>query len=293
VVLVYAAASFLGAALLFLVEPMLAKMLLPAFGGSPMVWNTCTLFLQLLLLAAYAYVHLSASRLGPRRQPAAHLLLLLAPLAVLPLALPRDAAPGPTAEPALWLLRDLAVAAGLPFALIATTGPLLQRWFSWLGQARGDDPYFLYAASNAGSVAGLLGYPLLLEPLIALSEQVRWWSYGYGAFLLLIASCGVHLLAPRGKTRSRPVALPDPGSEPDERVTLRRRLGWVGLAFLPSSLMLGVTTHISTDIAAFPLLWSVPLALYLLTFVFAFSRRHRQGPAVPRWRPSPWRFRPS
>jgi hypothetical protein len=277
-VLVYAVASFLGAALLFLVEPMLAKMLLPPFGGSPMVWNTCTLFFQTLLLGAYAYVHLSTARLGRRRQPVAHLLLLLVPLAVLPVALPSDVAPAATTEPALWLLRDLFLAAGLPFALVATTGPLLQRWYAWLGGPGSDDPYFLYAASNAGSIAGLLGYPLLVEPRTTLSEQALWWSYGYGAFLLLVAFCGLQLLL---RKRSPAAANGGPGAEePDEPVSWRRRLSWLGLAFLPASLMLGVTTHISTDIAAFPLLWSVPLTIYLLTFVVAFSRRRRQPPRL-------------
>jgi hypothetical protein len=275
---VYALASFLGAALLFLVEPMLAKMLLPSFGGSPMVWNTCTLFFQLLLLAAYAYVHVSAARLGRRRQPAGHLLLLLAPLFVLPVALPEDAAPTGAAEPALWLLRDLFLAAGLPFALIATTGPLLQRWYAWSRAAGGSDPYFLYAASNAGSIAGLLGYPLLVEPRTTLSDQAVWWSYGYGAFLLLVAGCAVPLLV-RGRRSAGPTGAA-PGGEADEPVSGRRRATWLALAFLPASLMLGATTHISTDVAAFPLLWSVPLTIYLLTFVVAFSRRRRKQPRV-------------
>ena len=162
----FGAASFLGAALLFLIEPMLAKLVLPAFGGSPMVWNSCTLFFQALLLAGYGYVHISTRRLGSRRQPWVHLVLLAAPLLVLPIAVPPDTAPPVDGEPALWLLRVLALAAGLPFALLATTGPLLQRWFSWTGHRRAADPYFLCAASNAGSVVGLLGYPFLVEPSV-------------------------------------------------------------------------------------------------------------------------------
>ena len=169
-VALYSATSFVGAALLFLVQPMLAKLVLPSFGGSPTVWNTCALFFQTLLIAGYLYAHLSTRRLGPRRQPWLHLAVLVLPLLALPVGLPGDPAPGAAEEPALALLRVLLVAVGLPFAVLATTGPLLQRWFSWTGHRRAGDPYFLYAASNAGSVVGLLGYPFLLEPSIGLGS---------------------------------------------------------------------------------------------------------------------------
>ena len=282
-VVLYGAASFLGAALLFLIQPMLAKLVLPSFGGSPMVWNTCALFFQVLLLAGYLYVHLSTRRLGPRRQPWAHLALLLVPLLALPVALPGDTAPDAGSEPALWLLRVLLVAIGLPFVLLATTGPLLQRWFSWSGHRRAQDPYFLYAASNAGSVVGLLGYPFLIEPIVGLATQTRWWSIAYGGFALLIAACGV--LAARAARAARADRAPVedvldrvPDSSYEGKVTTRRRLTWVALAFVPSSLMLGVTTHVSTDIAAIPLFWTVPLAIYLATFVVAFGRSSRKPP---------------
>jgi hypothetical protein len=280
-VVLYAAASFLGAALLFLVQPMLAKLVLPYFGGSPTVWNTCTLFFQALLLAGYLYVHVSTRRLGPRRQPWVHLGLLLLPLLVLPIGLPDHPAPDPGTEPALWLLRVLLVAVGLPFLLLATTGPLLQRWFSWSGHLRAQDPYFLYAASNAGSVVGLLGYPFVIEPTVGLAAQTRWWSIAYGGFLLLVGTCGV--LAAR-EARRGPVVEDEPGrpatEEPALPVSVSQRLTWVALAFVPSSLMLGVTTHVSTDIAAIPLFWTVPLAVYLATFVVAFARSSRRPPRV-------------
>jgi len=299
VVLLFGAASFLGAALLFLVEPMLAKLVLPAYGGSPTVWNTCTLFFQVLLLVAYSYVHVSTRRLGRRRQPWLHLALLVLPLVALPVGLPDDAAPPPDAEPALWLLGVLAVAAGLPFVVLATTGPLLQRWFSWTGHRRSEDPYFLYAASNAGSVVGLLGYPFLVEPTVGLAAQTRAWSWAYVGFVALVVACGVTAGAaarrtsaggltgalgtvPAGTSSADPAGTSsadpaDPvGSEPAP--TLRTRLGWVALAFVPSSLMLGVTTHVSTDIAAIPLFWTVPLAIYLATFVVAFGRSSRRLP---------------
>ena len=281
-VVLYGAASFLGAALLFLVQPMMAKLVLPYFGGSPTVWNTCALFFQASLLAGYLYVHVTTRRLGPRRQPWVHLALLLLPLLVLPVGLPDDPAPDPGAEPALWLLRVLLVAVGLPFLLLATTGPLLQRWFSWSGHPRAQDPYFLYAASNAGSVGGLLGYPFVIEPTVGLAAQTRWWSIAYCGFLLLVAISGV--LAARA-ARRRPAVEEEPArpatdGEPAAAVSGKQRLTWVALAFVPSSLMLGVTTHVSTDIAAIPLFWTVPLAVYLATFVVAFARSSRRPPRV-------------
>ena len=290
VVLLFGAASFVGAALLFLVEPMLAKLVLPYFGGSPMVWNTATLFFQVLLLAGYAYVHLSTRRLGARRQPWVHLGLLALPLLVLPVALPGTVAPPPGAEPALWLLRVLLLAAGLPFLLLATTGPLLARWFSWTGHRRAGDPYFLYAASNAGSVVGLLGYPFVLEPLVGLGAQTRWWSVAWVAFAALVAACAVVAARADRHTSVRPPVTPGGGSPTEPPATepppaqpaptASTRLTWAALAFVPSSLMLGVTTHVSTDIAAIPLFWTVPLAVYLATFVVAFGRRTRRPPRV-------------
>jgi len=275
--LLFATASFVGAALLFLVEPMLAKLVLPYFGGSPMVWNTSTLFFQTLLLGGYLYVHLTTRRAGPRRHPWLHLALLVAPLLALPVALPDEPAPPPDAEPALWLLRVLLLAAGLPFALLATTGPLLQRWLSWTAHPRADDPYVLYAASNAGSVVGLLGYPFLVEPAVGLATQARWWSWAYVGFAALVVACGV---ATARSTARQPVPPPARRAAGAPGPSWRTRVGWAALAFLPSSLMLGVTTHVSTDIAAIPLFWTVPLAIYLATFVVAFGRRTRRPPRV-------------
>ena len=214
------------------------------------------------------------------------------------MALPADAAPGPDTEPALWLLRTLLLAAGLPFVLLASTGPLLQRWFSWTGHRRADDPYFLYAASNAGSVVGLLGYPFLVEPNVGLADQTRWWSSTYVGFAVLVAVCGVVAgRASSGRTPSAavtgnagtdgstapgpgPTTEPEPAREPAPAPVARTRLGWVAIAFVPSSLMLGVTTHVSTDIAAIPLFWTIPLAVYLATFVVAFGRSTREQPRV-------------
>ena len=270
--------AFLGAALLFLVEPLVAKLLLPSFGGSATGWSTCTLFFQTLLLLAYGYCHWSTSRLRRPWQPRAHLLVLLLPVLVLPLAVPADAAPPDGAMPAVWLIRTLALLVGLPFVIVATTGPLLQKWYSWTSGPRADDPYFLFAASNLGSFVGLLAYPLWVEPHLTLAEQRTSWSLAYGFFLALTAMCA---LVAAGRRPGLPAAVEVPVPHPElARPATRRMLVWALLAMLPSTLMLGVTTHLSTDVAAIPLLWVVPLALYLGSFVLAFARRSRTIPVT-------------
>lgn len=259
----YTVASAVGAALLFAVEPMVAKMLLPAYGGSPMVWNTAVLFFQGALLLGYGYAHLT-QRLG-RRQPLLHIVVVCLPLVLLPVSIPAWSGAPEGSPTSLWLLMVLAAAVGGPFAVLATTGPLLQRWYSWSGLPRAHDPYFLYAAGNAGSLAALLAYPFVIEPLSALPVQSRWWAWGYVLFAVLMVVTALSL-----RKGAIAVAEEEPEAEP---VSWLRRLRWLGLAFLPSSLMLGVTTHVSTDIAPVPLMWVVPLALYLLTFIIAFARR--------------------
>lgn len=267
----FAATAFVGASLLFVVQPLIAKLILPSYGGSATVWSTSSLFFQVLLLLAYGYAHWTTTRLGQRWQPRAHLVLLLLPLVALPVAIPSDAAPGADASPVLWLLRTLVLVIGLPFAVVATTGPLLQRWYSWGDSHRADDPYFLFAASNLGSFGGLLAYPLLIEPNLSLASQRTAWSAGFVVFVVLTGTCAL--------TVRRPDAMPSlpayPAAGPVSRLSHRQVLTWTALAFLPSSLMLGVTAHISTDVAAIPLLWVVPLAIYLATFVVAFSRSSR------------------
>jgi len=269
-VVLFGAAAFSGAALLFVVQPLIARLLLPSYGGSSTVWSTSSLFFQVLLLLGYLYAHLSTRRLGRAWQPRLHLLVLLAPIVVLPIALPSDAAPSGDSSPALWLLRTLTLMIGLPFVVVSTTGPLLQKWYSWTDGHRSGDPYFLFAASNLGSFGGLLAYPFVIEPTMTLGQQRAAWSIGFAVFALLTAACGV--VAMRS---SRAV---EPGSEGPiiaGGLGRARVLRWAALAFLPSALMLAVTAHISTDIAAIPLLWVVPLAIYLATFVVAFARQSR------------------
>lgn len=264
---VFGAAICLGAGLVFLVQPMVAKMILPILGGSPAVWNTSMVFFQAALLAGYAYAHFSIKKLGLRRQPFVHLFVLFLPVIALPLALPAWAE-DVNAPPALWVLALLAVAVGGPFFVVTTASPLLQRWFSATGHPDAHDPYFLYAASNVGSLLALVGYPLLVEPNLSIPAQTWLWSGGYAVFALLVAAC-VFILRRRNVYMS-PEEIPEPSVPP---IPWRTKAWWVLLAFIPSSLMLGVTTFLTTDVAPVPLLWVIPLALYLLSFIFVFSRR--------------------
>jgi len=276
VTVLFTVTSFFGAGLLFMVQPMVSKLVLPSYGGSATVWSTASLFFQVVLLAAYAWTHVT-SRLGPR-QPWLQAAVLLLPLLVLPMALPTDAAPGADANQAIWLLRTLTLMIGLPFAVLSCTGPLTQKWYSWTSGASSDDPYFLYAASNAGSFVGLLSYPFLVEPHLSLAHQREAWSAGYVVFVVLSMACAVIAL------RSRPTSELPRTHEATEHVTLRRALIWGALAFVPASLSLAITAHLSTDVAPIPLLWVLPLAVYLATFIGAFARRSRSAPiGAARW----------
>ncbi len=286
---VYALAVLAGATLVFLVEPLAARLVLPRFGGSPAVWTTSMLLFQVALLAGYGWAHVTTTLLARRAQAIAQLVLLMTPLLLLPIALPAWAAPPSGVEPAAWLLLVLAVMAGLPFMAASTGGPVLQRWFSRTSHPHASDPYFLYAMGNAGSLAGLLAYPFLIEPNLALRDQGILWAVGYLVFVALAVLAALLAWADRapGATTTTTTATgtkvprPEPagaaaraGDADGPRPTARRRLDWVVMAFVPSSLMLGVTTYISSDLAAVPLLWVLPLALYLVTFIVAFSPRN-------------------
>jgi hypothetical protein len=277
----FAATIFLAAALLFLVEPMAAKLILPLLGGTPSVWNTCMVFFQAALLAGYLGAHL-VGKLRPRAQAAIYSLALALPILV-SLLLHRliittpDPSPPTSGSPIPWLLLALASMVGAPFLLLSAAAPLLQRWFSSTSHPSAKDPYFLYAASNAGSMLGLLGYPLFIEPTLTLTAQRQAWSIAFGALAILISACGALALRNISAVTSKlsPLSQPKPvpANSPAPSPTARTRLLWLLLAFIPSSLTLGVTQHFSTDIASVPLLWVIPLAIYLLTFIVAFSRR--------------------
>lgn len=279
----FATTLVLSAGLLFLMQPMFAKMLLPLAGGAPAVWNTCAVFFQAVVLAGYAYSHATARWLNVRRQSAVHLGFVLLPLLVLPFGVGRDWTPPAGDNPTLWLLGRLSATVGLPCFVVATSAPMLQRWFSATRHPRASDPFFLYGASNLGSILAVLSYPVVVEPLLPLVDQSRLWAGGYLLFVALVIACGlvVWRFPGRGSAEQDPAeARPRAGSRKRDPADLRRagpdvwtRLRWVLLAFVPSSLMLSVTTYISTDIAAMPLLWMGPLALYLLSFIVAFARR--------------------
>ena len=284
VLLLYALTLFAGATLLFVMQPMVGKMILPLLGGTPAVWSTCMVFFQAALLGGYAYAHASTARLRPSRQALLHLIVLAVPLAVLPLAVNPRLLRGGEANPVLDVLTLLSVSVGLPFLVVSATAPLLQQWFTRTGHPAARDPYFLYAASNLGSMLALLGYPTLVEPRLPLQgpgwlTQTTLWTTGYGALAVLTALCALTLWwKPAGAALAAPPQGPPQGSDdaPDARTEpglgWRRRLHWIALAFVPSSLLLGATTYITTDLAAVPLLWVLPLAIYLLTFILAFGR---------------------
>ncbi len=293
VVALFTLTSFVASTLIFSVQPLVGRLLLPLAGGSAGLWSTAMVFFQGVLLAGYLLAHLLSTRIGGRRHLAVQLGLLTLPLLVLPLSVPEgwDLTSG---NPAFMALVVLALMVGLPFLALSTASPTLQKWFSQTGHRDSDDPYFLYAAGNVGSIVALLGYPLVIEPFIGLDTQTRLFAALYLSLIALFVLCAVvvrnalstNALSPNAlSTNALPKnALPTNAlsrKEADELeelltaaapISWAQRGRWVGLAALPSALLLGVTRYLATDVASFPLLWVVPLVLYLLTFVIAFGR---------------------
>jgi hypothetical protein len=270
VLVVYTAAIFVSALLLFSVQPLFTKMVLPRLGGSPAVWSVAMVFFQSLLLGGYAYAHF-LMQLRNRTLPVAiHLVLLAVAILTLPLSISSGWGDPPNSGYAFWLLGLFAVSIGLPFFALAANNPLLQAWFVRTGHPNGPDPYFLYASSNIGSFLALLSYPVLLEPVFTLRTQNLIWTGGYGLLIVLIATCGVLLLRAPAKAAELNMPADDPEA-PAPSWILRAR--WIFLAAVPSGLLIAVTAHISTDVAAAPLLWVLPLSLYLLTWVLVFQSR--------------------
>ena len=269
-VILFAGTLFVSAMLMFVLQPMFGKILLPLLGGTPAVWNTCMVFYQTLLFGGYWYAHWLTRRSGSQRQIQIHTALMIFSLFALPVALPADANPPTESDPTFWLIWTLFLAIGLPFFVVSATAPLLQKWFSQLGHHSSDDPYYLYAASNTGSLLALLSYPFLIEPNIGLVDQRLFWSVGYGLLCVLIIVCATALW------HSQPDAADESAEaerdEPIQAPPMRQQLHWLALAFVPSTLLLGLTQYISTDIAAVPLLWILPLTLYLLSFILVFSK---------------------
>ncbi|MDH4181728.1 MAG: fused MFS/spermidine synthase [Betaproteobacteria bacterium] len=275
--LLYAATIFVSAFLLFLVQPVMAKQILPWFGGSATVWTTCLVFFQTALLAGYTYADWTVRRLAPRRAVLLHVALLAASLAVLPIVPGDRWKPAGDENPSWLILGMLAFTIGLPYFLLSTTSPLAQAWFA--RRFPSASPYRLFALSNLASMLALLGYPFLLEPWSATRGQAVGWSLGYVAFAALCAAAGFASL--RGASARHVPAgwqggghgLPLPVTDPahDDPPPAARQLLWCTLAATASILLLAVSNHITQNIASVPLLWIVPLALYLLTFILTFD----------------------
>ena len=269
----FVATVLTGSFLLFVVQPMVARMALPQLGGAPNVWNSAMLVYQALLLGGYAYAHL-LSRLPVARQATIHLALLVLAAITLPIHLAELAPPAPGRE-ALWVPALFALSIGPVFFLVSAQAPLMQRWFSAHPQA--GEPWALYAASNLGSFAGLIAYPLVFEPLLGVHVQAWSWSAGYAALVVLIGLCAWARWGLRSAPETNPVD--------SESIPTRRILQWLVLAAVPSGLMLSTTTHLTTDVFAMPLLWVIPLGLYLLSFVAAFADKRPFANAVTRVTP--------
>ncbi len=255
---------FWSALLLFMMQPLFTRMAVPLLGGAPSVWNIALVFFQFLLLFGYLYAH-GLQRFAVRTQIIIHLCVLLIAALTLPLDIPSWYAAPTSTSPTLWLIGLLGVAVGLPFFALSAQAPLMQRWFSHSDDPQAHDPYFLYAASNIGSMVGLLGYPLFMEPMFGVTLQNMLWAGGFIILILLVAS------AARVTWRAAPPQVLAETVSPPLAATVQ--LQWIALAAVPSGLLVAVSNILTTDIGSMPLLWVLPLALYLLSFVFAFGAK--------------------
>lgn len=299
-VLIFTLTVFVSACLLFSVQPMVAKTLLPVFGGGSSVWTTCMLFYQTLLLLGYLYAHILMTRFKRSAQMIIHSVVLVVALAAGILYDTPTAPPQASTFPVPWLILQLLLVSGLPFFAISSAGPLIQGWFARTGHHRAHDPYFLYAASNAGSLIGLIAYPLIFEPNMGASAQRQLWLMVFTCFAFMAIFAVSRTQRPKQLTKKEAKRLrkaeqrlaredqelearsamvtPSPDNETlahhqHQPITWRRRLYWILLAFIPSSILLGVTTYITTDVVSLPMLWVLPLALYLITMIIAFGAK--------------------
>lgn len=275
--LLYAVTIFTSAFLLFLVQPVMAKQILPWFGGSAAVWTTCLVFFQTALLAGYAYSDLAVHRLRPRAQVKIHLVLLACSLAVLPILPAAHWKPAGDENPSWLILGLLAATIGLPYFMLSCTSPLVQAWFA--RTRPGASPYRLFALSNLASMLALLGYPFLLEPWAPTRAQAIGWSAGYGVFVLLCAAAGWHSVRRDTSPAARHGGLGTIADDIEAPPTASRQFLWCMLAAMGSVLLLAVSNHLTQNIATVPLLWVVPLSIYLLSFILTFD--------TSRWYPRP------
>ena len=274
--LLYGSTLFFSSLLLFLVQPLLGKFILPWFGGTPAVWTTCMLFFQVFLLAGYGYAHMSASRLTLRRQAQVHIALLALTLLLLPITPSEAWKFEPGRNPALQILGLLLISVGAPYLALASTSPLLQRWFA--ETTHGRSPYRLYALSNAGSLLAVLGYPILIEPALGLNRQATFWSAGYAAVAVLSGFSAMRVLRVRESSCN--------ASEDEQRLAsttppaIGDRILWVALSACGSLMLLATTNQMCLDVTVVPLLWILPLSIYLLSYVFCFQS--------PKWYSRRW-----
>lgn len=262
----YAATIFLSAFLLFQVQPLISKSILPWFGGTHAVWTTCMLFFQVALFTGYAYAHLLIHRCSPRSQLIVHAGLIFAALLVLPITLAGSWKPQGSAEPTLRIVLLLAANVGLPFFVLSSTGPLLQAWFGRSNS--GSSPYRLYALSNAGSLLALVTYPFLFEPAFATPMQAGMWSWAFGLFALCCTACGIQMYR---TAKPQAVAMESSGNPVGPAPTWGHCLLWFGLAMVASVMLLATTNQVCMDVAAVPFLWVLPLTLYLMSFILCFD----------------------
>lgn len=273
----FAFAIFLSAALLLMVQPLAGKVLLPVLGGSPAVWSVCMVFFQGVLLLGYLYAHLLTTRVPGRWQGVVHVGLLAVAAVTLPVPTEIGAPEG--SGPVWWVVRTLSITVGLPFFALSASAPLMQRWFSKTNDPAANDPYFLYAASNAGSLVGLLAFPLLAEPMLSRIGQSWMWSSG---FWVLVPVVGVAAYTAWKHAAGAPVAASSATPAVEAAPIAPSRLAlWVVLALVPSALLLGVTQHLATDVVSAPFMWAAPLAVYLVTFIAAFAKK-------PVWTATKW-----
>lgn len=258
---IYTASLVVSAFLLFWIQPLVGKVLLPWLGGSAAVWNTCMMFFQGTLLLGYIYAYCVNELFTPRRQIIVHCALFTLGLLFLPLQ--GTPSTPDVAAPISWLLQNLILTVGLPLFMITTQAPLLQRWFGYSDHPHAQDPYFLYSGSNIGSFIALLGFPFILEPFIGLKSQLSLWSISYVILLVLTFASGGFIWSHLEKQQTHEKF----------RASNQQRAYWLLLSFAPSSLLLSLTNHFTTDIAPFPLLWMIPLALYIATFIICFAKR--------------------
>jgi predicted membrane-bound spermidine synthase len=267
----FASAVFVSAVLLFWLQPLFSKTVLPLLGGTPSVWNTCMLFYQTVLLVGYAYSHYTTRWLGSKKQAVLHIFLMLMAFLWLPLPVTSGFANPPLDIPIVWLLWQMTITVGVPLFVLSANAPLLQTWFNHTQNKDSGDPYFLYAASNTGTLLVLLAFPFLIEPLLGTQQQTVVWMYLYGGFTTLAAFCAVILW--RYFKSEEPVEIEQGESQTiPPSPLLYDRLVWIIWSFLPSALLLGVTQYITTDVASVPFFWVLPLAVYMATFALVFAR---------------------